>query len=147
VIAIVCVVDCAVDSHCDHARHPAELQELEFLSQDVQVFFIRIGDSGKRQGFFLPVIGHLVRLVRADRDDLRVTFDELVVILAQLRKMPAADWSPETAQHDDNDILVSRVISKMVGLSGGIDHVERGRLRARGSDRHAGPLTSEPLSV
>ncbi len=145
VVAVVRIVDHPVFADGYHARHASELQEFEFLTQDVQMLFVWIRDAREGKLFFFPEAGHFIRFVCANRDDFGVTLDKLVIILTQLRQMPAADWSPEAPKHHEDNVVVTDVVAKIVGLPSGVEHVERWCLGARGRGRHVDPLIYKRL--
>lgn len=137
------MLDRALGIDNDDARHASEFEQLELLAELAKDLLIRIRDSRIGDLLFVPVIAQFLRGVWADGDDLGISIYEFRVILAQLRQMPAADWSPETAHQDENNMLLSCVVAEAAGDTVRIDIIELWGLCARGVGNHC---TTEPYA-
>jgi hypothetical protein len=101
------VVDVAGRSLLIHDHlgwHPPELEEVDFLTEQLQDAPFRIRQTGIRQAFFLPIRPEFLSIFRTYYQDNRLLFHELIVILAQLRQMPTAVRSGEAPVKDQKDI-------------------------------------------
>ena len=86
--------------------HAAQLEQVEFLSKLSQNVLLWIRQTDEGQVFFLPESGKGFRIFRPNDEYDSVPFNELVMILTQLRQMPAAERSKETpVEHHDNMLL------------------------------------------
>jgi hypothetical protein len=64
-----------------------------------------VGQADKRVLFFSPLAGESFLIFRADDEDLGVALYELLIVLTQLRQMPAAMRSGKAAGEDQDDVL------------------------------------------
>ncbi len=67
----------------------------------------RVGQSHKGELFPVPVSADGGGILRTNHHNLRVSLDELLVILAQLRQMRAAVGSHQTAVENQHHVLLS----------------------------------------
>jgi ABC-type microcin C transport system duplicated ATPase subunit YejF len=88
-------------------RHPAEFEDLDLLSVQLQNPVAGIGESGEGQLVFAEVFGELLGVFRADHQEGDLAFQEVVIILAQLRQMCAAEGSSEAPVEDQQDGLLA----------------------------------------
>jgi hypothetical protein len=56
-----------------------------------------------------PIIRKSCRAIRTDNNDLGLTFNKLIVILAQLRHMPLAKRSGKASVKHQQDLLSAQV--------------------------------------
>jgi hypothetical protein len=100
----------AIPIQHDHGRHASEFQELDLLAVGPGDSMLGVRDTGKRHVFPAPPIGKRFGVFRSDGDDLGFTPDELWVILAQLRHVPAAVRSAKAPVEHQDDILFTPVV-------------------------------------
>jgi len=97
-----------VDHH--QRRHAAHLEQLNLLSVLICDGVIGVSQTDEGDVFLLPV-GHKSLLVfRTDSDNFAVTIRELLVVLAQLRHMPAAVRSHETPVENQHYVLAIAIV-------------------------------------
>jgi hypothetical protein len=78
-------------------RHPSELEQLDFLSVQLEHAVFGIGQANERQRFLLPVLGECSGIFGTNNKHFDVTGDKLGILLAQLRHVRAAERSHEAA--------------------------------------------------
>lgn len=106
----MCVMYLAVRIDDHDGRHAAKLEQFELLAKCFKYPLVGIGDNREGNLLFLPVRLELVGRIGCDGDDFCVALLKLLVILTQLRQMPAADGSPETTKHHQNQMLAGMVV-------------------------------------
>ena len=98
---------------------------------------VGIGKAAKGDVVGLPVSPYRLRILGGDCEYLRPSSDEQLVVLAQLRQVPAAERSTEAAiEHEDN-ILSAQILGKayLAAISG-----DQGKVRC---DGQASPLLEQ----
>jgi hypothetical protein len=66
-------------------RHTSQLEQVNLLLVNFRDPFVRIGQTGKREVVFLPVIYELFYRVWPNRQDFRIPFGELRISIPQTR--------------------------------------------------------------
>jgi hypothetical protein len=77
--------------------HTAEFEDLDLLAVALEHDVLGVGQAGEWQVVLGEIIGELLGVIRADDEDGRVAFAKLLIVLAQLRHVRAAEWSLEAA--------------------------------------------------
>jgi hypothetical protein len=78
---------------------------------------LRIWQSNKRKLFFCPIFLKFPVILRADNDNFGIPFHKLLILLTQLRHVPTAERSDESAIKNQNDMLFVLKIRKPKGLA------------------------------
>ncbi len=94
----------------DQRGHATHLQPFDLLTVKIGHLVIGIGQPDKWQVFLLPILFERARTVGADCDDLRIPPDKFLVVLAQLRHVPAAVRSHESPVEDQHDVFFAAII-------------------------------------
>ena len=92
--------------------HTAEFEKLDLLAVLLEHAVIGIRQAGEGQVIFAEEVSEFLAVFGADDEDGRVPFAKLLVVLAQLRHVRAAEWSLETAIENKQDVLFAFVIRK-----------------------------------
>jgi len=116
------------------SRHAPEFEELDLLSVRLQHLMLWVSNSDKGQFVIAEVVFKRLWAVRSYDNDLGVVIDEGLVILAQLRHMPAAEGSLETAVKHQQDLFASLERGKLKSVSPVVLHVDFG---SRGAQLNA----------
>ena len=90
--------------------HSAELEQLNFLPVAFQHSVFRIGQAQKGQAVFAEVLGEVLGTVGTDDQDGHTSLVELIICLAQLRHVLAAERSHEAAIEYEQDILLIAIM-------------------------------------
>ncbi len=80
-----------------YGRHPAKFKQVEMLPVEFQYVVPGISETNKGDLLSLPIPPEGIRAIRPDGNHLGSALDEPLVVLAQLRQMPPAVRSHETA--------------------------------------------------
>ena len=107
----------------DHylGRHTSQLKQVDFLPVTFEHAGSRVGQADKGQCVIFPIRLELSRSFRTNDHNLRVAGYELIIILAQLRHMRAAEWSHKAAIENKQYILPAAVIGQAYRASPEID--------------------------
>ncbi len=109
ILHLFAVVDVAGDTLAidDHlSGHASKFEQVDFLPIHTQdrVFWIR--QAGEWHIEFIPVLAELLRAFWANDDDEGVAKYEFLIVLAQLRHLPLAEWSYKpTIEHQKHVFL------------------------------------------
>ena len=90
--------------------HPSQFEPFDLLAVDAGNSMAGVSQSLKGNVVFLPIGLELISAVRADGDHNGISRDELIMILAQLRHVPAAEWSIEATVEDQHDMRVPGIV-------------------------------------
>ena len=102
----------AVLVHDDERRHPSQLEQVHFLVVSIRHLVLWIGQSRERKRFLFPRALKGSWAIRPDDEHLGIACDELIVILAQLRQMPAAVGSRKAACKDEHGMFLAAIIGQ-----------------------------------
>jgi hypothetical protein len=105
----------AVDD--EQGRHAPHLDQLDLLPILIGDCIVRVRQADEGVCAAPPVIDEGVSFVRADHDNFSAPLDELLVVTAQLRQVPPAVRSEETAVKDQHHVLFSPESRQADGLS------------------------------
>ena len=94
----------------EHGRHPSQLEQVDLLVVQVGNRVLRVSQAGELKTLLLPRAHERAWAIGADGEHLGVTRNELVVILAQLRQMPAAVRSGEPARKDEHNMFLAAIV-------------------------------------
>ena len=83
-----------------------------------------VGDAGEGHLVFFPPFLKVLRLFRSDGDNFRVAVNELLMIMAQLRHMVAAEGSLKTSVEHQHYILLAFIVGEFNCAALGIIHAE-----------------------
>jgi hypothetical protein len=108
--AVVDVAGRSLLIHDHLGRHPPELEEVDFLTEQLQDACFWIRQPGIRQAFFLPIRPEFLTIFRTCNQNNGFLFHELIVILAQLRQMLTAVRSGKAPVKDQKYIGFLTVI-------------------------------------
>lgn len=125
--------------HHYDSRHATHLQQLDFLAIAASYGMVRVGQTDERILFLGPLSSKALLIFWANDNDLRVTIDEVLVVLAQLRQMPTAIGSGKAAGEDKDNVLLASKISEANRLSLQADQCEIGG-EGSGETGHEGSL-------
>jgi hypothetical protein len=73
--------------------HPPQLEKVEFLPIQLEHAAFRVGQAYKGQVMLSPISGKSFGIFWANHDYLSLPFNKFLIILAQLRHLPLAEWS------------------------------------------------------
>jgi hypothetical protein len=110
--AIVLVADLPRRVHDEHGGHPSQLEQVDLLPVLIGHCVLWIGQAGKGKRFLFPRALKRSRPVRADDEHLCVALDKGGIVLAQLRQMPAAVGSRESARKYQHDMPLAPIIGQ-----------------------------------
>jgi len=88
-----------------------------------------VGQAHKREAFLFPGSLEGPRAIRAHHQDLGLALDKALIILAQLRQVPAAEGSDKAAVKDQHYVLAPAIIGQAHGPALGI-----GQAKIRGAN-------------
>jgi len=66
-------------------RHTSQFEQIDFLLVNLRNLLFRIGQTGKREVVFLPVIRELFQRIWPDRQNFRIPFGKLRIFIPQTR--------------------------------------------------------------
>jgi hypothetical protein len=89
--------------------HTPQPEELDLLTVHPQDLMFRIRKTDEGQTLALPVVSEGIRTVWSDDNNLSTALGEQQVVLAQLRHMPAAERSLESAIEDKRNVLLDAI--------------------------------------
>jgi hypothetical protein len=95
-----------------HGWHAPGSEKLDLLVIKVCNAMSGIGQADKGKLVPGPIFLEGGLVIRTHYQDYRIFCIEFVVISAQLRHMPAAEWSKKAAIEDQDNILLKFVIGK-----------------------------------
>jgi hypothetical protein len=98
----------AVDQHL--GRHPPKLEQIDPLPIELEHRMLRIRKANERQSLFAPVLGEGLPPLWPYDNHLCPPFDELPVVLAQLRHMRPAEWSGESSVEDEQYVACAAIV-------------------------------------
>jgi len=102
----------------DHlSRHPPQLEQVDFLSVQLEHAGFWVGQANKGQVMLLPIGLKGFGIFWPDHNYLRLPFDEFWVILAQLRHMPLAEWSDKGAVENQQHVRFTMKIGQANGFT------------------------------
>ena len=107
-------------------RHASQLEQIYFLPITLKHACSRVGQANKGQFVLFPLGLELLWAIRTHNHNLRVAGYKLIIVLAQLRHMRAAEWSHKAAVENKQYILPAAVISQTDHIA-----VEIGQLEIR----------------
>ena len=90
----------------DLRRHPSQPKQLDFLPVHLENRVFGVWQAHKWQIVFLPILLKSVSGIGANHDNFCIQDGKLVIILAQLRHVPAAKWSDKTPVQNQNHIVL-----------------------------------------
>jgi len=111
----------------EQGRQPPQFEQLYLLAVPVRYLVVGVWQAHKRQRFFGPVLLKGVHVVWANDDNFGFTRYKFLIVLAQLRHVPAAEGSHQPPVEDQHNMPVALVIREAHGLSGQID---QGKIRS-----------------
>ncbi len=82
-----------VDDHL--GGHPTQLEQVNLLPIQLQYAGLWIRQPSERKIVFAPVGRKSPLIFWTDHHDARLALDKFLIVLAQLRHMPLAEWSDE----------------------------------------------------
>jgi hypothetical protein len=88
----------------------SELEKIHFLSVPLQHGMRWVGQADEGQLVLFPVHEKCLGALGSNHNHFRVLRDKLVIVLAQLRHVPAAERSEESAVEDQQNVFVSAKI-------------------------------------
>jgi len=118
--AIVLVADLPRLVHNEHGRHPSQLEQIDLLPVLIGYRVLRIGQAGKGKRFLFPCTLKRSRPVRPNDEHLSAPRHKLSIVLAQLRQMPAAVGSRESACKYQHQVLLPPIIAEADPVAPGI---------------------------
>lgn len=90
----------------EHLRgHSAQLEHVDLLPIPFENRMFRVGQPDKRQRFLRPIFLKRFRILWTNHNDCCLQVKKAVIILTQLRQMPAAEWSNEAAIEHNQHML------------------------------------------
>ena len=90
----------------DHLRgHAPQFEELDFLPVQLEHRMRGVGQAYEGQALGLPIAAKGLGILWPHNDDHRAPLDEPIIVLAQLRQVPPAEWSREAPVKDQNHML------------------------------------------
>ncbi len=98
-------------------RQTAELQQFYLLSIAIGDLVRRVWQPYKWKLLLLPLAGVGVGIIRANDENDRVLRGEQIILLAQLRQMPAAVRSEKAAVEHKHHVLLPPVVRKGNGIT------------------------------
>ena len=105
-----------VDDHL--SGHPAKFEEVYLLSVLLENLVIGIRQAHKRQIVLEPICLEGVRFFRTDNKNDGLSFYKQIMVLAQLRHVPAAERSQKTTIENQYDVSFISVVGKTHGTPG-----------------------------
>jgi len=84
--------------------HASQLEQVDLLPVTPENSGLRVGQSDKWQRIFLPILGEGCLVLRSDDDHFGLAGAKFMIVLAQLRHVPAAEWSHKAAVEDQQEI-------------------------------------------
>jgi len=89
--------------------HASQLEQVDLLAVTPENSGLRVGQSDKWQRIFLPVFAEGCLVFRPDDDHYGLAGGKFLIILAQLRHVPAAEWSHKAAVENQQDIFPAHI--------------------------------------
>lgn len=90
----------------------AQFEQLDLLAVQFQNLVFGVGQTDKRQFFFLPVFLKRPGIFRPGNHYFRIQLDEFLIILAQLRHVRAAERSKKSAVKNHHHVLFVEIVGK-----------------------------------
>lgn len=87
--------------------HAAQLEQVDFLSVELEHAGFGVGQANKGQGFFLSVGCKTLGIFGSDHYDGNIAGYKLVIVLAQLRHLFLAEWSDKGAIENQQHIFLA----------------------------------------
>jgi len=103
--------------HDDLGGHPPQFEEVDFLPVQFEYAGFRVGQADERQVVLFPIGLKSLCVFRADHHHLRPPLDEFLIVLAQLRHVPLAEWSDKGAVEDQQHVGFAAKIGKTNAFS------------------------------
>jgi len=94
----------------DDCRHASELEPFDGLPELPGKFVVGVRNADELHLVLIPEILELLRLIRTGYDDLCLSVDKLLIVLAQLRHVPAAVRSHQCPVENQNNMFLPEVI-------------------------------------
>ena len=104
-----------VDQHL--GRHPSQFEQVDLLPIEFEYASGWVRQANKGQGFLLPVGGKGFGIFRANDHNFHIAGDKLLIVLAQLRHVRAAEWSGKGAVENQQHIFLSVKICQVDGFA------------------------------
>ncbi len=97
----------------DHLRrHAAQLEQVDFLTVQLENAGGGIWQANKRQFMLLPIFTEGSGVFRSNHDDLSVPAGKFFKVTAQLRHMPLAEWSGKAAVENQQNIVFAEEVGE-----------------------------------
>jgi hypothetical protein len=97
----------------DHLRrHTPQLEQVDFLPVQLEHAGFRVRQANEGQVMLLPISCKGFGVFRANNDHLSLTFDEVLIVLAQLRHVPLAEWSGKAAVENQQHVRFAAKIGQ-----------------------------------
>jgi len=84
----------------DLGRLSTELEQADFLPVPFEDGVTGVGQTDEGQVVLFPIHGKRIRILGSDHNHFGILSDKFVIVLAQLRHVPAAEWSEKTTVED-----------------------------------------------
>ena len=110
--AIMAMADNSVLVDKNLGRQASQLEQPDLLAIKISEAMPGIGDADEGETFLRPVFFKHIRTFRPDRHDFRIELAEPLIILAQLRHVPAAEGSDEAPVEDQQQILLAGIVAQ-----------------------------------
>jgi len=95
---------CFVDD--DLGGHAAEFEKIDLLAEAFQDGMAGVWQADEGQVVGFPVFSEGGGVIRANDDHTRAEGEKVMIILAQLRHVPAAEGSLQAAVEDQDDVFL-----------------------------------------
>ena len=123
---------CFVDDHL--GGHTAQFEPFDLLPVEFENGVVGIGQAYKGQIFLFPIVCKSLFIIRADDDDLGISFYETVVLMTQLRHVLPAVWSHESPVEYQDDVFLALIVGETYCLS---LEIVQGKIRGGCIDRYS----------
>lgn len=100
----------AIFIHNHLGRHAPELEQVDLLTIQPEHAGFGVGQANEGQVLFAPVRCKGAGIFWTQDDHLSLPFCEFLVVLAQLRHVPAAEWSKKaTVEHEQHVRFAAKI--------------------------------------
>lgn len=135
--AVVAIADLPGMVEHDERGHASETEEPDLLTVAIRDAVPGIGEPGEGEGVLLPIVAERRGGIGRNREDRCAARLEVVVVVAQLREVPAAVGSAQATEEDEDDWLPPAEVAEPHGCAVRVGQGEVGRrLRIASVHRH-----------